>query len=536
MDLIFYHGKIYMERDRFAQAMWIQDGVIREMGSDAQILQMAPPKAERIDLDGRLVLPGMNDSHQHLCMVGEHQALCDLSNADSIAEIQRRCKVFLETYPDIQGLHGVGWNQDYFTQGEKRPPTRQELDEVSEEIPIVLERVCGHLSSGNSKALELAGICADTVIAGGEIWKDAAGMPDGIVTENACSVLDQALPPMDEQQLEALYIQAMELAVSQGITSVQSNDVSSRNYTWMLPLWKRLHAQGKLLLRYRHQCCFMEPQKYAEFLETVWTQRDQYDDMLSLGPLKLFKDGSLGARTALMRSPYQDDPSTCGTEALDQQTMDTLCRMAADHGQQIVTHVIGDAAVEQTLNSYEKVIPQEGNILRHGLVHCQITDAPLLQRIADMQVAALVQPIFLHYDLHIVEDRVGKDLAGTSYAFATLGKLGVPLSLGTDAPVEPFHPFRNIYCAVTRKDLNGYPPEGFFPAEEMTLSEAIDAYTIGSSYAEFKEDRKGRLKPGYYADYIVLDRDIFTLPAEELLQVQVDMTVVNGSIVYQRVI
>ena len=179
MDLIFYHGKIYMERDRFAQAMWIQDGVIREMGSDAQILQMAPPKAERIDLDGRLVLPGMNDSHQHLCMVGEHQALCDLSNAYSIAEIQRRCKVFLETYPDIQGLHGVGWNQDYFTQGEKRPPTRQELDEVSEEIPIVLERVCGHLSSGNSKALELAGIGANI----GWNNDDAANLKGKILTD-----------------------------------------------------------------------------------------------------------------------------------------------------------------------------------------------------------------------------------------------------------------------------------------------------------------------------------------------------------------
>lgn len=535
MDFILYHGKIYLQKGHFAEALWIHDGLVVAVGSNVQILAMAPLHAEKIDAGGRTILPGFNDSHQHMSLVGEWRALCDLGDADSIEDIIERCKAFIQKNPELarSGVHGIGWNQDYFTSGERRPPLRQELDRISAEIPIVLERVCGHMSCANTKALEVAQITAQTMIDGGEILLGEDGLPNGIVTENACYAVAEAVPRPDIDRLEELYCDAMQLAVRQGLTSVQSNDVSDANAEWMFPLWRRLYAQGRMPLRYRYQYCFLKKKNFQQFLQGEWLQRQAYDRMLSLGPLKLYKDGSLGARTALMRQPYADDFLNYGTQVLNDDQMGELCRLAAEQGIQVVTHAIGDAAISSVIDSYEGVMQSGENMLRHGLIHCQITDRALLERIARLGILAMVQPIFLNYDLHIVEARVGAQLASTSYAFASLKRLGAFVSLGTDAPVEAFQPFHNLYCAVERKDLQGQPEESFYPKECLSLEDAIDAYTLGSAHAEFAESWKGRLLPGYVADLIVLDRDIFTLPPEALLEVQVEMTMVNGKIVYR---
>ena len=211
-----------------------------------------------------------------------------------------------------------------------------------------------------------------------------------------------------------------------------------------------------------------------------------------------------------------------------------MVKMAAAHGCQVIVHAIGDGAVELALDGYGTVCHNGENPLRHGVVHCQITDLPLLHRFAQQDILALVQPIFLHYDMQVVEQRVGQPLASTSYAFETMRKLGVSLSFGTDSPIEDMNAIDNLYCAVTRKNLNGGPEGGFYPQERMDIYDAVDAYTVGSAYASFEEHCKGRLLPGYYADLVVLSEDIFTMNPDELRKTKVEATMVGGRFVYQR--
>jgi len=210
-----------------------------------------------------------------------------------------------------------------------------------------------------------------------------------------------------------------------------------------------------------------------------------------------------------------------------------MVRLASANGIQIAIHAIGDGAIERVLNSYDLVCDGT-NPLRHGIVHCQITDRALVQRFADNDTLAYVQPIFLHYDISVVEQRVGSALAATSYAFGTMQRMGLHMSFGTDAPVEDLDPIDNLYCAVNRCNLNGQPAGGFVPAEKLDIYDAVDAYTAQSAYASFEEEVKGRIRPGQYADLVVLSEDIFTLPGERLREAKVDATMVNGRFVYER--
>jgi len=241
----------------------------------------------------------------------------------------------------------------------------------------------------------------------------------------------------------------------------------------------------------------------------------------------------LGGRTAYLRAPYADDASTRGVQTLTQAQTDELVQIAVENDCQVATHAIGDAAIEQMLNSYRTVCG-EGNPLRHGIIHVQITDEALLQQFVELDILAYIQPIFLHYDVSMLEDRVGKELASTSYAFNTLQQSGVHVSFGTDCPVEFLSPINNIYCAVTRQRLTGEPAGGYNPSERMDIYDAVDGYTIGSAYASFEEGVKGRIRPGYYADFTVLSQDIFTIDPNDILSTKVDATITNGSLVYER--
>ncbi|SHJ18294.1 amidohydrolase [Lutispora thermophila] len=537
MKTAIYNGKVYIERGHFEQAVLISDGIIEKVGTNEDILACASQDCEVIDADGKTILPGFNDSHLHLGSIGEWLTYANLSGATSIEDIVEIGKRFIEENPELvkQGLYGIGWNQDYFTD-EKRILTRHDLDRISTDIPIVFERVCGHIVSANTKALEVGGITADTPQVDGGVFEIGDdGQPNGIFKENATYQITKVIPPHTFEKLEQLYIKAMEYAVSVGVTSVQSNDVRDHNYKEVFRLMHKLHDEGKLLVRYRHQFSFLDIENFKDFLATEFKDYRYDNKFLALGPLKLFKDGSLGARTALMRKGYLDDPGNYGVASLSDEQMDELCGLAVKNGIQVITHTIGDAAIDDTITNYERTMKEGKNSLRHGVVHCQITDLPILERVAKLDILVMVQPIFLNYDLHVVESRVGKDLASTSYAFHTLDKLGVHVAYGTDAPIEDCNPFFGVYSAVTRKDLNGFPERGFYPKECVDLEQAIDNYTIGSAYAEFLEDVKGRIKPGYWADLIILDRDIFTIPVDEIKDIKVDLTICNGKVVYRRV-
>ena len=537
--LTLTNGKVYVERGHFAQAVYAEDGVIRLVGTNDEVLAAAGADAQVLDCGGRTVIPGLNDSHMHLLMIGTGLSTAQTAGVTSMAELIQRVRDFIRENPEAarNGVRSTGWNQDLFTD-EKRMPTRWDLDKISTEIPIFLRRVCGHVGVCNSKIIEMLGLDEQLQeVSGGTIELDENGRPNGIFTENANDLPESCIPILSLEDYERAFLKGAEYALSHGITSVQSNDAGNCNLTMpqLFDMVRGIYDKEACPLRYRHQVCFHDVEEFKAYVEGEY-RHGRYDrpDMLALGPLKLFKDGSLGGRTGTMRQGYLDDPGNYGVETTTDADMDAFCQVAADAGIQVVTHVIGDKAIEDTITNYERVMPEGKNPLRHALVHCQITDRPLLERIVKDDILVMYQPIFLDYDMHAVISRCGEELSSTSYAFKTVEDLGGHVSYGTDSPVEDCNPFPNLYSAVTRKDKKGWPEGGFFPQECVDVPQAIDAYTAGSAYNEFREADKGRIKPGFLADLVVLDTDIFTCDPMKIRDILPVTTIVGGKVAWQK--
>lgn len=534
MSTLIYNANIYVERGVFAQALLVgDDGKIAAVGTEDEVRAACTGNETQFDAQGRTIVPGFNDSHQHLFNTGIALAAVRLQGVTSIAEVIERGRRYIEENHPQPGevIHGMGWNQDYFTD-EHRLLTRHDLDKISTEFPIIFDRACGHILTCNTKALEMAGVTTETVPNAGGAIDQENGELTGVVRENARS---QVRCLMSERSLETkkrLLRTAMKHASETGVTSVQTCDVRLGDWESTLEAYRQVSEETPTVRAY-HQFSFMEPKGLQEFFDKGY-HMGVGSDFNRIGPLKLFVDGSLGARTAHMREPYADDPSTRGIATLTPEEIDVLVGMAVKNNTGVAVHAIGDAAIENVLNAYDKVCENGQNPLRLGIIHVQITDRPLLERFTKNDILALVQPIFLHYDTAIVEDRVGRDLAATSYAFKTLMDLGVHTSYGTDSPVEDMNPIDNIYCAVTRKNLRGEPAGGWHPEECVDIYSAIDAYTLESAYASFEENVKGRLMKGYFADLVVLSDNIFTVNPDDIRTVKVDATMVNGKFVYQR--
>lgn len=539
MKKLFYNGKVYVNRDEFQEAIYTEDEFIKEVGKSEDLLEKYSDSAiEKIDCNRKTVIPGLNDSHLHFMQFGESRNQVDIEGVKSIEEMIERCKIFMEKNPKRceKGIHAIGWNQDLFV-GDKRIPNRFDLDKISTEIPIVLERVCGHIVSSNTRVIEILGLTKDSPqYPDGEFLIGEDGYPSGVYTANACNFAKDVIPDFTLEERREMLIETMDYAISCGLTSVQSNDVGTTfmNGPVAFALLKDIYKSYKKI-RYRHQVCFNDFSEFEKYLTVGEFKSEDYkDNYLKLGPLKLFKDGSLGARTALMRKGYNDDKENHGLPWIKDEEMRKYVKLASDNNLQVITHVIGDKAIEDTVKCYEESFKNGKNSLRHTLVHCQITDKELVERIAKDDICVMAQPIFLDYDMKVVEDRCGKELASTSYAFKSLKDLGAHVAYGTDAPVENLNPFPNIYMAVTRKDKLGKPEGGFYPKECVDVYEAIDAYTIESAYVEFAEDIKGRIKKDFLADFVVLDRDIFTIDPMEIKEIKPLMTIVGGKIVYKR--
>ncbi len=533
MNTIYYNGNIYVERGSFVEAMLVSDGVIEKIGTLAEVSEGLCPKCEKemIDLEGRTVIPGFNDSHCHMLGVGQALNCVILHGVDKLESLITLGKEFLASHDFKEGdvLVGRGWNQDYFTD-ENRMPTRWDLDKITTDYPVVYTRACGHILVANSKALELAGITEETQpLPGGEIYKDENGQPNGLISENAQAQLTKILPADTVENIAFNLKLAMDYAASLGITSVQTNDISREAWRTIRDGYKYLYETNPNAIRTYQQCTFSNPAAYQEFLNEGCATGNG-DGMFTFGPLKMFVDGSLGARTAYLRNPYADDETTRGISTMTVEQFDEMVKTADFNNCQIAVHCIGDAAIEMVLNAYEKVIDGE-NKNRHAIIHCQITDKPLVERFKELDVLAQVQPIFIHYDMNVVAERCGEELASTSYAFGDMYRMGIHTSFGTDSPVENLQPFENMYCAVTRKRLDG---ERTYREDQcVDIYDAVDQYTMGSAYTMFKENKMGRLQPGFVADFAVLDRNIFTVPSDEIKDVKCVMTVLNGNTIYK---
>lgn len=525
-ETLYHNGRIYCGDGTTCTALWVREGRIFRIGSE-DLLKTAPG-IPAVDLAGGWVFPGFNDSHLHLLDVGRGLGAIDLFGATSPADIARRCADFIRrrNVPAGRAIYGNGWNQDKFT-GAPVLPTRADLDALVPDHPLLLDRVCGHIMVCNTAALQAAGITAQTPVPeGGGIDLGPDGQPNGLLRDNAVTLVRKILPPESVEDIKAGFVAACARAVSRGLTTVQTCDIRSRDWPLVVQALRELDEAGLLPLRLVLQCALDTPEDYQTFLDA----HIQDGRMWKLGPLKLFLDGSLGARTAWLRRDYADEPGQRGLCCLDPDTALTMARMADAAGKQVVAHAIGDAAVDEMLDIIETLAPDGRNPHRHGVVHCQITTRDQWDRFAALQAGALVQPVFLDYDHTIVTARCGAELAATSYAFGTAVRLGVPVSYGTDAPVEDLDPLHNYYCAVTRRPLAGGEP---WQGEEcVTRAQALACYTQGSAWNEFAETEKGLLLPGYLADFVVLDGDLLTLPEEQLLQLRVLATVVGGRAVY----
>lgn len=524
-----------------AESFIVKDSKFLFVGSEEDSRKKLEGKEfDEINLESNLVLPGFNDSHLHFLHYAKGLLNVNLTGTRSIDELKTRLKEKLESRDkeDNFWLEGEGWNQDYFVD-EKRFPTKEDLDEVSTEVPILIMRACFHIGVLNSKGLELLELNSSNASEYGDLIEVFPnGEPNGVIKENLLENVKSKKPGFDYDLTKDILLKAQEKAFEQGLTSVQSDDfgyVPNQDFNLLFDLFKDLYEEDKLKLRISEQCLFLNVKDEEKFFNEGY-HYGWGNETYRISTVKILSDGSLGARTAALRNGYNDDSSTKGIMLFTQEELDEMVLLSHENKCPVAIHGIGDRAIEMALNSIEKAKKTYPDIkLRHGIVHCQITDEELLNRFKELEVMALVQPIFIDYDMNIVSDRVGENLSRTSYAWKTMKDKGINVSFGTDAPVEPFDTMPNIYSAVTRKNITGDEEKTYLEKEKMSMEDAIYAYTYESAYASGEEEIKGTISPGKLADFIVLDRDLFNLENDkEILDTKVLETYVGGQLVFKR--
>jgi predicted amidohydrolase YtcJ len=528
-DIIFFNGLIYTgegfnaDKPQTVEAMAVSDGKVLAVGTNHDVKQLAGPKTELRDLKssatGVFVFPGFNDAHVHLGEAGRTKLNVDLRGTQSLSAMLARIESYAKAAPAGHWLIGGGW--DHTLWAEKTLPTRQELDKVTEGHPALLRRIDGHIAVANTAALKAASITGKTVPPqGAAIDLDASGEPTGILREGAQDLVARVVPPPSHDERMHGDELAIADALAHGVTSAQ--DFSD----WEdFLVFEELEKEGKLNLRISEWLPFTMP-----LVALKWMRADHNPDdpMLHTGMLKGFMDGSLGSRTAALKAPYADDSKNVGLTQFTQEQLNRMAVERAKEGFQLGFHAIGDAAVAMALDAFSQ--PGVSTTARNRIEHAQVVDPADISRFAMLGVIASMQPSHLLTDMNWAEARLGPQRAACSYAWKAFLDAGVPLAFGTDYPVEPITPFRGLYAAVTR--MNEAGTKTYFPEERITRGQALYAYTQGSAFAEWAEKRKGKLLPGYEADFILVDRDLFTVPAPQLLATRVLETFVAGQQVY----
>jgi predicted amidohydrolase YtcJ len=410
-------------------------------------------------------------------------------------------------------------------------PTKHDLDRISKEIPIYFKRACLHIAVCNSKLLEMADITKDTKVAGGEI-DVVDGDTSGILRENAMNLISAYMPEHTRTDKKAYVLKAIENLISYGITGVHTDDLGANNGGLeMLEIYKELDMEKRLKLRLYIQSRITSYDEAKKYFELDFNKY-QGNEHFKLGSVKLLADGSLGGQTAAMNEPYENTSET-GIALFSQEEMDNIVDLAHKNSVPVVVHAIGDKTIDMTIKSFEKSMKKYPEIkVRHGVVHCQITSEEALKKVKVNNILAYIQPIFIAADSKVVEKRVGIKRTKHSYNWKKLQDDGVVLTFSCDSPVESPNPYENIYCAVTRKDLEGKPEQGFLAEQALNVIDSIRAYTINSAYASYEEDIKGSLEIGKVADFAVLSDNIFEISSDKIKDISCVMTVKGGEIVF----
>jgi hypothetical protein len=529
-DLIVHNARIWTvnAKQPEAQAVAVLNGRIAAVGSEAEVMAWQGPRTRVLDAQGNRLMPGFNDAHVHFSDGGASLSAVQLTQVTSLKEFVQRIGEYAAHAPKGEWIRNGEWDETKWSPA--RLPTRQDIDAVTPDNPVALDRYDGHMLLANSKALALAGISAATPDPpGGLIVRDAAGQPTGALKDAATELLQKAEPPLNAAQRRRAVMSALQEAAMRGVTSVQDMSLDYGD----LAVYSQLLDEGKLTVRVYGAPLIAAVEDQAK----LGVGHAFGGPSLRIGALKMFADGSLGSRTAYFVQPYTDEPENRGLLFSDMLPLikagQRLARADAAN-LQVCTHAIGDAAIKTVLDLYQAVEKNDGpKDRRWRIEHAQHMAASDFERFAQLHVIASVQPYQAIDDGRWAEARIGHDRAGRTYAFRTFTDRGVRLAFGTDWPVAPLDPMLTLYAAVTRATLDGKYPQGWFPEQKLSIQEAIANYTLGSAYAEFQEHDKGSIEPGKLADMVLLSQDVLHIAPEAIRNTHVLETWLGGVEIYR---
>lgn len=538
LDKLFINGEIYSmkkEGEKF-QSLGVKDGKITFLGTDEEAKNVS--SKELIDLKGKMMIPGMADAHLHLYAYCQNLTFVDLSKVHNINEMINLMKEKVKNVKKGDWVKGVNFDQSKWK--ENRFPTLEEMDSISKDNPVIIKRCCLHAVVANSKALKIAGIGKNYQAgSGGIVELDKDSMPNGILREQSTKVFDDILPdPLKDTEVQKKIMQdVLNDMSSKGITTIHTYAAKIWQYNEDINIYKNFEKEGKLPLRVT--VCIDE--LFEPEILTEEKLNNPYRKV-QLGAYKIFSDGSMGSRSAALKKPYSDDPQNSGFMLFTQEELNNKILTGYEHGLQPAIHAIGDRALDMTLAAIEytlKTTKEKGmtdeeqkNRLPFRIIHVQMIDDDLLERMKKLPLVLDIQPIFLCTDLHWIEDRIGKERLKGSFALKTMEKAGLIQTGGSDCPVETYEPLKGIYAAVTRQDMEGYPTEGFLPEERLSVYEALCMYTKNVPYATGQESVLGTLEIGKFADLTVLEKNLFKIDKKEIKDVKVEQTYVAGNCVF----
>ncbi|WP_096202673.1 amidohydrolase [Bacillus sp. FJAT-45350] len=530
MGTLWFGGTFYtMEQPgKSVEAVYVVDGYIKAVGTEKEIIETYKDEIEeQRDIDGAYAFPGFIDSHLHMVGHGEKLIRLDLSNVTSAEEMK---DLLVSKSSDAQPgewIYGEGWNENNFP--DRKIFHREELDEIAPHNPMMLTRVCRHAVLVNSTALDAAKINKTTTDPdGGVIVRDGVGTPTGYLLDSAQELVKEVAPEVTEAYLEKALTTAVDDMFSLGLVGGHTEDLGYYgDVERPLQTFKKVIDGEKRKLRTH----MLVHHTVVEDLLTRGYKIGEHSKFIELGPMKIFADGALGGRTALLSQPYNDAPETSGVAIHPLNELKEMVRSARERKMAVAIHTIGDLALEYAIEAIET--HPNNSTIRDRLIHIQVAREDLLERMFDLPVILDIQPRFVAADFPWVEERLGFERLPLSFAWKTLLDKGLHCAGGSDAPIEPVDPLLGIHAAVTRKKP-GESHEGYLPEQKLSIFEAVSLFTTGSAYAIGKEAKMGKVQPGYVADFTLLDKDLFSIEPDEILDTKVVKTVVDNTIMYER--